>query len=138
MTLSADEKLEIHELMSRAAYAYDERDVGMLAACFAEDAVFTMRIAGGELVGPFEGRDGIMGLMTGSMEEQTDVRRHVISNLFFVPGVESSEVVSNLTLFATESENIQLLSAGVYRDVVTRSENGWVISQRHIDLDKPY
>ena len=138
MNLSVEQKLEIHELMSRAAYAYDERDTAMLEACFAPDAAFTMRIAGGDLVGPFEGREAIMGLMLGSMEEQTDVRRHVVSNLFFTSAGEQPEVVSNLTLLATEKGEIQLLSAGVYRDKVAHDGEGWVIVQRHIDLDKPY
>ena len=60
-------KLAIQELMSRVAYGLDNRDVDMLAGCFATDAAFTMRIAGGDLMGPFENRDGIMKLMTDSM-----------------------------------------------------------------------
>ena len=46
-------KLAIAELMSRAAYGLDMRELEMLSSCFAQDAVFTMRIAGGDLVGPF-------------------------------------------------------------------------------------
>ena len=55
-------KFAIAELMSRAAYGLDMRELEMLSSCFAQDAVFTMRIAGGDLVGPFEGRAGIMEL----------------------------------------------------------------------------
>ena len=138
MSLSVEQKLEIHELLSRAAYAYDERDMDMLESCFAADASLSMRIADGDLIGPFEGREAIMGLMRGSMDEQTDVRRHVVSNLFFLATGDRPEVVSNLTLFATENGEIQLLSAGLYRDEVVREGKAWVIVRRHIDLDKPY
>ena len=138
-TLNEVDKLKISELLSRAAYALDERDVDMLSACFSEDANFSMRIAGGDLIGPFEGREGIMKLMTDSMDQQTDKRRHVVSNIFF----ESSEsnnvsVVSNLTLFATENEEIQVLSAGVYHDQVVKTDNNWELHRRHLDLDKSY
>ena len=137
--LSEVDKLKISELLSRSAYALDERDVDMLSACFSEEANFTMRIAGGDMIGPFEVRESIMKLMTDSMDQQTDKRRHVVSNIFF----ESSEgnnvsVVSNLTLFATENEEIQVLSAGVYHDQVVKRDNNWELHQRHLDLDKSY
>ena len=137
--LNAEEKQAISELLSRAAFAYDEKDIEMLSASFSVDAQFTMRIADGDLVGPFEGREGIMKLMTDSMDQQTDKRRHVISNIFF----ESSDgnnvsVVSNLTLFATENGEIKLLSAGIYHDSVVKINDNWEIYRRHLDLDKSY
>lgn len=132
-------KLAIAELMSRVAYGLDMRDVDMLAACFATDAAITMNIAGGDLIGPFENRDGIMKLMTDSMEQQTDQRRHNVSNLFFeTEGDTAAIVVSNLTLFATENGKIRLITTGVYRDSVTRVGDDWQLQHRHLDLDLPY
>jgi 3-phenylpropionate/cinnamic acid dioxygenase small subunit len=138
MSLGSEEKLAIHELLSMAAYAYDERDVDMLESCFSGQASFSMCIGGGDLVGPFEGREAIMGLMTGSMAEQTDVRRHVVSNIFFDPRESEPTAVSNLTLFSTEEGEIQILSAGVYHDTVVRENGAWKILKRHLDLDKSY
>lgn len=138
MTVSLEQKLSIHELLGRAAFAYDERDMAMLEACFSAQTRLTMRIAGGDLIGPFEGRDAVMALMTGSMAEQTDVRRHIISNIFFDEGADTATVVSNLTLVATENDEIHLLSAGVYRDVVIEEDGSWRIHNRHIELDKSY
>jgi hypothetical protein len=97
-----------------------------------------MRIAGGELIGPFEGREAIMKLFTDSMTEQSDVRRHVISNIFFEESGEHPVVVSNLTLVATEDGEIKLLTAGIYRDTLALVDGDWCISRRHIELDKPY
>ena len=138
MNINFEEKLEIHELLNRAAYAYDEREVGMLEACFAKQASFSMRIAGGSLIGPFESKNGIMSLMTGSMAEQNDVRRHVISNIFFDVADDKIVVISNLTLMATENEAIQLLSSGIYRDQVIKESGQWCIANRYLELDKPY
>ena len=138
MGINFEAKLEIHELLSRAAYAYDEREIGMLGECFAEQASFSMRIAGGDLIGPFESKSGIMGLMTGSMSEQADVRRHVISNIFFELADDKTVVISNLTLMATENGDIQVLSSGVYRDQVINENGQWCIANRYLELDKPY
>jgi 3-phenylpropionate/cinnamic acid dioxygenase small subunit len=138
MSISFEQKLAIHELLSRAAYAYDERDMTMLESSFSKDASFSMRIAGGDLVGPFEGRDAVIGLMAGSMSEQTDIRRHIISNIFFDEKSAETKVVSNLSLMATDNGEIKLLTTGVYYDTVVEEGGSWCIGQRHIDLDKAY
>ena len=139
MAIGVEDKLIIHELLGRAALGYDERDTEILAACFADDAQMTMCIAGGELIGPFEGRSNIMTLMTDSMASQTDVRRHVISNIVFAETAEDEvSVLSNLTLLATENGAINLLSAGLYRDKVVKHDGVWSIASRHLDLDKSY
>ncbi len=137
--LDTADKLAIHELLARASYGLDERDVALLASCFAEDAVMSLRVADGDLIGPFEGRDGIMKLMTDSMEQQSDKRRHVVSNIFFESeGDGVASVVSNLTLFATENGRINLLSAGVYHDEVIKAGGQWQLRRRHLELDKSY
>jgi 3-phenylpropionate/cinnamic acid dioxygenase small subunit len=139
MSLSADDKLAILDLLSRSAYAYDERKLDMLDACFTRDAAFGIRIAGvEEPIGPFEGIEAIMGLYRGSLEAQTDVRRHVVSNAFFESEGDEPVVVSNLTLFATEHGEAKLLCTGVYRDQLKRDATGWCIHRRHLDLDSPY
>jgi 3-phenylpropionate/cinnamic acid dioxygenase small subunit len=137
--MQANDKLAIHELLARAAYGLDVRDLDMLTSCFAEQAVMTLRIAGGDLVGPFDGRDAIMKLMADSMEEQTDQRRHVTTNIFFESeGEDTASVVSNLTLLGTEDGQIRLISAGVYQDEVVREGTQWKLKKRHIELDLPY
>ncbi len=139
MSVTLEQKLAIHELLSRASYAYDVRDLDMLASCFSANASLTMRIAGGDLAGPFEGRKAIMALMSGAMEEQTDVRRHVVSNIFFDSSDEETIVNSFLTLIATENSETRLLSAGMYRDMVIEDEAGdWRLARRHIELDNAY
>ena len=138
MSLSADEKLAIHELLSRTAYAYDEKDLDMLEGCFTEDVSFTIQISGADKMGPFEGRDAVMTLYRDSMAAQTDVRRHVTTNMFFESEGTEPQIISNLTLFATENGETRLLSAGVYRDTVRRSGDTWLLCKRHLDLDSPY
>jgi 3-phenylpropionate/cinnamic acid dioxygenase small subunit len=139
MTLSADDKLAILDLLARSAYAYDERRLDLLEACFYDDAAFSIRIAGvDDMMGPFEGIDTIMGVYRGALDSQTDVRRHVVSNAFFESDGEAPVVLSYLTLFATEHGEARLLCTGVYRDEVRRRDGTWLIQRRHLDLDSPY
>ncbi len=139
MSIDLAQRLAIHEFLARAAYAYDVRDLELLESGFAADAVMSMRIAGGDLIGPFEGREAIMGLMKGSMEEQTDVRKHVISNVFIDDGEAEVVATSFLTLIATENGETRLLSAAIYRDTLVQdASGGWQLSRRHIELDNAY
>jgi 3-phenylpropionate/cinnamic acid dioxygenase small subunit len=138
MNLSLEQRLAIHELLGKAAYAYDQRDLDLLESCFDIDAVMSMRIAGGDLIGPFEGRDAIMQLMKNSMAEQTDVRRHVVSNIFFESTGEQPVVISNLTLLSTQGGVASLLATGIYRDTVVEEAGSWRLRSRHLDLDSTY
>lgn len=137
--MNAIEKLSIQELLSKAAYGYDARQVELLANCFAEEAEMSIRIAEGELIGPFKGKNEIMKLMTSSMESQTDKRLHGISNIFIEhESNDAATVLSSLTLSAVENGSIKLLTTGLYRDEVVKQDGNWRIAKRHLDLELPF
>ena len=135
---SAQDRCNISELLNRMAYYYDENHLDDLAACFATDALMSMQIDGGDIVGPFKGRDSIMELYRGAKSSQTDVRRHNITNIMFDASGDALAVTSYLTLFATENAETKLLTTGVYRDQVGQIDGEWKIARRHIDLDSAY
>jgi 3-phenylpropionate/cinnamic acid dioxygenase small subunit len=130
---------DIENTFHRWALAYDERDLETMAACFTDDAVMTLRIGDGDLVGPFEGRDAIMGLMSSSLESQTDQRRHLTTNII-IRSEDGSKAVteSYLTLTAVENGTIRLVSTGRYVDELRNEDDTWRLSKRHIALDLPY
>lgn len=136
--LSVDARLAISELLAKASFAYDQRDLELLESCLCEDASISFRIAGGDLAGPYEGRETMMGVYKGAMDSQNDVRRHVVSNMMFTPSEASVDVISNLTLFATENGETKLLTAGLYYDTVRQEAGKWRIAKRHVELDSAY
>lgn len=139
MTMDAAAKHHIAELLAKAAYALDTKNLQMLEAGFAEDANFTLTIAGVAEVSKFEGREAIMGLMKGALDVQTDERRHGISNIFYEKvGKDSATVVSYLTLMATEAGEINLITTGIYTDQVVLQDGAWVVKDRSLKLDRPY
>jgi 3-phenylpropionate/cinnamic acid dioxygenase small subunit len=146
-TMDTNSKLAIQELLSRSAYALDERLLDMLQDTFSESAALVIDIAGADGEVRFDGRDAIMGLMTGSMAEQSDQRRHVVTNLFFESeNADRATVISNVTItsVAPDRQAIRLVTSGLYRDEVvleggTVPEGGqWRIASRRIILDMAY
>jgi 3-phenylpropionate/cinnamic acid dioxygenase small subunit len=137
--MKTEDKLAIHELLSRAAHGLDEHDLDCIEKCFAPEASMIVRIAGQDDVGPFEGREAIMKLMADSIAVQTDRRRHIVSNLFFEEeGDTAATVISNLTLFATENGENRLITTGAYRDKVIKVGDDWLITDRDLSLDLPF
>ena len=137
--LSTADRLAIHELLARSAWAYDEARLDVMEACFTTDAQMALRIAGGDVIGPHVGRAAVRALIRNAIESQTDQRRHVISNVFVESeSADSAVVVSTLALLTTANEQTSVLSAGLYRDTVVRTSEGWRFRERFLSLDKGY
>jgi len=134
--MDATQKLKIHELLGRAAYAFDERDIVMLQECFSPEATMVVKIADGQTFGPFDGREAIMALMTATLDSQTDMRRHTISNFIFEEeGNDRARILSTVVVTSAENGEIKLVTSGVYDDVVTRADGRWQIADRKLKLE---
>ena len=130
----------IENVLNRYSIAYDDNDMAEMADTFTEDAVLSMRIAGGDLIGPFEGKQAVMKLMTDSLASQTDQRRHVTTNVAIRKETEdAATVTSYLTLISVQDGKAALLSTAKYEDELAREGDGaWRFTKRHIELDLPY
>ena len=132
-------RAEIENVFNRYSLAYDKPNLADMESCFTEDAVMSMRIAGGDLIGPFEGRSAIMKLMSDSLASQNDQRRHLTTNLVIRSQTEdSASTESYLTLIAVANGKATLLSTAVYTDELICRDGQWLFTKRHIDLDLPY
>jgi len=128
----------ISDLLARYAWAYDTRDWDALVACFTPDASLTLRVTGGDLVGPFRGQAEIMRLMRDSAAAQDDRRRHVCTNLIVDPsGPGIATARSYLTLISVRDGRLDVLSSGTYTDEVVLAGGSWRLRTRHIELDLP-
>ncbi len=137
--MDIQDRFSIDDLLMRASYALDVRDMGTLERCFAKNAVLEIHIAGVDGEPRFEGRDAIMSLMRNAAETQTDVRRHVTTNVLIEStGSNTATSIANLTLTAVENASIRLVTSGYYRDQLLRDNGNWVITRRRIELDMAY
>jgi ketosteroid isomerase-like protein len=132
-------RAEIENLLNRYSLAYDRNDMPTMAGTFTDDAVMSLRIGDGDLIGPFDGKEAIMKLMTDSLASQNDQRRHLVSNLVIDKETDdAATVVSYLTLISIADGKANLLSTAVYEDELTRDGGEWRFTKRHIQLDLPY
>jgi hypothetical protein len=131
---------DIENVLNRYSIAYDQNDMTEMADTFADSATLTMRIAGGDLIGPFEGKEAVMKLMTDSLASQTDQRRHVTTNLAVRKETDdAASVESYLTLVSVQDGKATLLSTALYQDELVKEADGaWRFTKRHIELDLPY
>lgn len=127
-------------LVLRFAWLYDAGNREILASLFHPDATFQIEIADQDPIDPIVGREAIVEMITGSMADQKDKRRHVMSNLIIEDASEDTVVISSyLTLVSVEDGSASILSSGHYRDTIVMNHGGqWVFSVRHLTLDKPY
>ena len=131
---------DIENVLNRYSIAYDDNDMTEMADTFADKAVLTMRIGGGDLIGPFEGKEAVMKLMTDSLASQSDQRRHVTTNMAVRKETDDAATVdSYLTLISIENGKATLLSTALYQDELVKEADGaWRFTKRHIELDLPY
>lgn len=130
---------EIENALARYALAYDDGDLDSVETTFSETAVFTMRIGDGDLVGPLNGREEIMGLFRGAHDSQSDQRRHITTNLLIDELDEKNvRTVSYLVITSAENGALRVLTTGKYEDEWTKAGGDWVLARRHIALDLPY
>lgn len=137
--MTPEDKWEIEALLHRAAQSLDERDLDEMEKCFAEDVQVIIRISSSGVEEPMNGRKALMDLVRARLAEQTDRRRHVISNLTVTSnGSHSAHAISYLTLIGVANGIARLICTGCYKDEVERRNDKWLIVSRDIDLDLPY
>jgi hypothetical protein len=137
----AIDRLLIAERIARYGWAYDERDRQGLGDCFTEDGVWEGQIMGTDPVGPFEGRQAIVDFLTGFWDEQTDQRRHVLTNVILdeVKGDTATGHAYLILLGSTEA-SMTPLTAGPYRFELSRdsADGVWRMSRLAAGFDAPY
>lgn len=138
-TLTADDRQAIQQLLSSYGFHHDAREFDSLAECFEENASYTMIIAGGEPIGPRLGRDKIVEQIRSFKRSQTDQRRHVITNFLFDEETAArARVRSYVTVIAVGEGVLEVVTAGVYTDIVRHTEAGWRIAEKTLHLDKGF
>jgi 3-phenylpropionate/cinnamic acid dioxygenase small subunit len=136
---SAADHTAVVQLVCDYGYYHDERDFDHLATLFAENAHYTMRIVGGDTIGPKVGRNAIVDQIAEFKSRQTDQRRHVITNIAVTSrDADTAEVRSYVTVLATTTENTKVVTAGVYHDRLARREDRWVITDKLLVLDRGF
>lgn len=133
------DRLMIMETLNRYAWGYDSRDLELMGATFGESASFTIELAGSAGWGPYVGRREIVAWLAEVMAQQTDQRRHCLSNLIFRSLQPHTAVVDSfLSLTAAEAGKVRLVCTGTYRDEMIKTGGEWLIQRKLLRLDNPF
>ena len=129
--LSADDRLEIAEVIARYCYAIDQRRWDGFVELFTEDC----RLDFGEVMGVFEGRDGLRRFTT-TMSGLDLVMRHYTTNVV-VRGEGERARADSYVLAITGSGAGRSQATGRYEDELVKRDGRWRIHVRRAIIELP-
>jgi len=123
MTLSTEDRLDIHELYGKYCQTRDSGDVAGWLDCFSDNAVFATPM--GTFTGLAEIRE--------YAEKPVDSNRHWVGNI--VISEEAENVKGSCYLQLVQPGTGKILITGKYRDDLIKTSKGWCFSHREIEID---
>lgn len=119
MALTADDRLDIHEVLVRYGFVVDDRDWASFSRVFTPDAEVDF---GG--LAPIRGVEEIVRQYRDVL---THPLQHVIVNHLLDPVSDDEVVVRSKALFPVSDDGV---FEGLYRDIVVRTAEGWRIRHK--------
>lgn len=137
--LSADDRIDIQEVIIRFFMAVDEDDAAGVAACFSPEGVLVLRhgdehSAFSELAGPAAIEEGTRAFLTQLAETAPNKDRHVISN-FLIGQSEDGADVRFLAQNIDVAVGPTLLGTAVGKCHVVRVDGSWRLQRWDHFLD---
>lgn len=131
--VTAEDRLEILDLISRFSHTLDGVDSGAFAAVFTENGVFSERMGGKD----FERGRGRKELKEFASHEQeqrgSNQPRHHVRNTVFVE-LTADRAITRTYFLATnvagEGKLATVTGTGIYEDESARTSEGWRILNR--------
>jgi ketosteroid isomerase-like protein len=128
MSLSMEDRLMVHELLSRLDHAVDAQDWDTYMRFFDADAMMDPGFAP-----PVSGADAIRGFLVAT-EGNTSGKRHVVSNVVLDATNEGVLATSYLTVI--EREDIpKVVATAVVRDTLVKKADGWRVLRHEVRVD---
>jgi hypothetical protein len=121
----------VGQLFSTYAWSMDSKEFELFDEVFSEGATFVVSIAG-EVVASFEGRAAVVDFIRTTTLEQTDQRRHVITNVRLVGG---DRATATLTLLVVDNGELIVKSCGVYSVDLVQEGGAWRFGAMDLALD---
>jgi hypothetical protein len=125
-TLTVEDRLEIHELVSLHGHLADDRRHDDLGLLMTEDAVYDLEEFG---MGEVTGLPALTELFASAPGDQP--LGHHVTNVLVIPDASDSDTA------AVRSKGLSVMPNGaagtvVYEDTVVRTSAGWRISRRRV------
>ena len=138
MTPTADETEAIRQLLAKYNFAIDLGDPEGWADCFTPDGTFECIGVPEDspMGGRHEGRDGLVAYAQRHYATAKGHARHWNWNLAIdIDGDRATMQCYLLALSVGRNRLPQLGGAGIYRDKLRRTDDGWRFESRHVTVD---
>jgi hypothetical protein len=131
LTATAEDKVEIHELLARYAWSFDTGDLEGLVGCFAEDASLCEDVF--EEVDRWDGREAIRSMATHFFSHPGfPGRQHHASQVLIEGSTERCRVRAFCFVIAGQDQPCSVVFSGYYDDVVVKIGGRWLFKERVI------
>jgi len=120
----------VEQLFSTYAWSMDSKEFELFDEVFSEEATFVVSIAG-DVAASFEGRGPLVDFIRTTTLEQTDQRRHVITNV----RLAGSKATATLPLLVVDNGELILKSCGVYTCDLVQENGEWRFGAMDLALD---
>lgn len=137
MGMSALDYEEIRQLLARYNLAIDLGDIEGWADCFTADGAFQCSglPEGSPFGGRHEGRDALVAYATNHFANAKGRGRHWNANLVIDGDGDSATMTCYLLAITVGKPPTVAGSTGIYRDRLTRTDQGWRFVERHVTVD---
>ncbi|MGE0304234.1 MAG: nuclear transport factor 2 family protein [Acidimicrobiia bacterium] len=125
--LSADDRLEIIDLLARYSWAFDTRDGEAYARTFTDDGV---------MQGPVTTVAGAEQLTTWARDFPPSVTRHTTSNIVIEGSGERAAAKSTLVVVGAADGALTPILLGEYHDELHKTSSGWRIAHRRLVIHR--
>lgn len=125
MTLSADDRIELHELVARYGNVVDDGDLDALGTVYAEDAAMVLLLANGREV-----RKHGLAEIGEFLAASNSTNAHILTNV--TTAVEDDEIVLRYRMAPPRGTD-GIFSID-YRDVCVHTDAGWRIAHHTITM----
>jgi len=120
----------VEQLFATYAWSMDSKEFELFDEVFSEDSTFVVSIAG-TVAASFEGRAATVDFIRSTTLEQTDQRRHVITNV----RLAGAKATATLTLLVVDNGELILKSCGVYTVDLVQENGEWRFGAMDLALD---
>lgn len=130
MPMSTQDKLEIHELLTRAYLCLDTHNDAGWASCFAEDGVFVAPY------GEYNGRAAVQQFIKGHIEKgKENGVRHFLTNLLAEGNADDARVLFYIIkMNVRTAPDINATASGDC--LVARTKEGWLFKRFRLSIDE--
>ena len=136
---SLADRLAILDVVQRYGWTYDERRLDVMQELYSEDTVFHGAIWGQPLIEPAVGIEAVLSWQRGWMDQQSDQRRHLITNLLVEEQQSDRAIVlAYMTITSADPTSVQLVATGFYRFTLVRAAGRWLIQDTFAAFDVPF